>query len=114
MLLKDAVETLVNFILMMEHLPRGGAVSPPLPGATNWVDWLNTMGREMYLHHALEKLNTEYPPESDCDFLTHRALKAMVLTRLNSLYRTLTSITRCDLLPTNSGSTLIVDYGSIV
>ena len=30
----------------------------------------------MYLEHALAKLNAEYPPESDCNFLTHRALKA--------------------------------------
>ena len=50
-------------------------LSLPPPG-TNWVDWSNAMGREMYLHWALAKLNAEYPPEADCDFLTHRALKA--------------------------------------
>jgi len=50
-------------------------LSPPPPG-TNWVDWSNAMGREMYLHRVLEKLNAEYLPESDCDFLTHQAPKA--------------------------------------
>jgi hypothetical protein len=69
---EDTVETLVDFMSMTEHLSRGGAVSPPAPG-TNWVDWSNTMGREMYLHWALAKLNAKYPPESNCDFLTHRA-----------------------------------------
>jgi hypothetical protein len=39
-------------------------VSPPGPG-TNWADWSNAMGREMYLRRALEKLNLEYPPASD-------------------------------------------------
>jgi len=39
-------------------------VSPPGPG-TNWADWSNAMGREMYLRRALEKLNLEYPPTSD-------------------------------------------------
>jgi hypothetical protein len=72
---EDAVETLIDFMSMMEHLPRGGVVSPPAPG-TNWADWLNALGREMYLHRVLEKLNAEYPPESDCDFLTHRAPRA--------------------------------------
>ena len=38
-------------------------VSPPLPG-TNWADWSNAMGREMYLHRALERLNFEYPSDS--------------------------------------------------
>jgi hypothetical protein len=50
-------------------------LSPPAPG-TNWADWSNALGREMYLHRALAKLNAEYPPEADCDFLTHRALEA--------------------------------------
>jgi hypothetical protein len=39
-------------------------MSPPAPG-TNWADWLNVMGREMYLWRALERLNLEYPPVSD-------------------------------------------------
>jgi hypothetical protein len=39
-------------------------LSPPGPG-TNWADWSNAMGREMYLWRALEKLNLEYPPISD-------------------------------------------------
>jgi hypothetical protein len=39
-------------------------LSPPGLG-TNWADWSNAMGREMYLRRALEKLNLEYPPTSD-------------------------------------------------
>jgi hypothetical protein len=54
---------------------RVDSVSPPPPG-TNWADWSNAMGQEMYLHWVLAKLNAEYPPEADCNFLTHRALKA--------------------------------------
>jgi hypothetical protein len=45
----------------------------PLPPGTNWADWSNALGREMYLRRALAKLNAEYPPEADCDFLTNRA-----------------------------------------
>jgi hypothetical protein len=52
---------------------RCKAILSPLPPGTNWADWSNAMGREMYLHRALAKLNAEYPPLSDCDFLTHRA-----------------------------------------
>jgi hypothetical protein len=48
---------------MAEHLPSGGEVSPPLPG-TNWANWSNTMGREMYLRRVLDWLNFEYPPDS--------------------------------------------------
>ena len=72
---EDAVETLVDFVSMTEHLPREGVVSPLAPG-TNWADWSNAVGREMYLRRALAKLNAEYPPEADCDFLNHRAPKA--------------------------------------
>ena len=61
---EDAVETLVEYVSMAEHLPSGREVSLPGPG-TNWVDWSNAMGREMYLRRALEKLNLEYPPTSD-------------------------------------------------
>jgi hypothetical protein len=61
---EDAIETLVEYVSMVEHLPSGREVSPPGPG-TNWVDWSNAMGREMYLRRALEKLNLEYPPTSD-------------------------------------------------
>jgi hypothetical protein len=39
-------------------------VSPPRPG-TNWADWSDMMGREMYLCRALDRLNFEYPPDSD-------------------------------------------------
>jgi hypothetical protein len=61
---EDAIKVLVNYMSMVDHLPSGGEVSPPPPG-TNWADWLNTMGREMYLHRALEWLNFEYPSDSD-------------------------------------------------
>ena len=61
---EDAIEMLVEYVLMAEHLPSGREVSPPGPG-TNWADWLNAMGREMYLRRVLEKLNLEYPPVSD-------------------------------------------------
>ena len=37
-------------------------LSPPGPG-TNWADWSNTMGREMYLCRALDRLNFEYPSD---------------------------------------------------
>jgi len=33
------------------------------PG-TNWVDWSNTLGGEMYLQRALKKLNLELSSES--------------------------------------------------
>jgi hypothetical protein len=49
---------------MTEHLPSGGEVSLPAPG-TNWADWLDALGREMYLWRALAKLNLELPCESD-------------------------------------------------
>jgi len=35
-------------------------LSPPAPG-TNWADWLDALGREMYLRRALDRLNLEYP-----------------------------------------------------
>ena len=38
-------------------------LSPPRPG-TNWADWLDALGREMYLHRVLDWLNFEYPPDS--------------------------------------------------
>jgi hypothetical protein len=37
-------------------------VSLPRPG-TNWADWSDAMGREMYLRRALERLNFEYPSD---------------------------------------------------
>ena len=37
-------------------------MSPPRPG-TNWADWSDAMGREMYLRRALERLNFEYPSD---------------------------------------------------
>jgi hypothetical protein len=38
-------------------------LSPPRPG-TNWADWSDVMGREMYLRRALDRLNFEYPPDN--------------------------------------------------
>jgi hypothetical protein len=35
-------------------------LSLPLPG-TNWADWSNALGREMYLRRVLDRLNLEYP-----------------------------------------------------
>jgi hypothetical protein len=62
-MLEDTVEVLVNYVSMAEHLPSGGEVSLPLPG-TNWADWSNAMGREMYLRRVLERLNFEYPSDT--------------------------------------------------
>jgi len=58
-----AVVTWLRVVLRM-HFLSGQLLSLPGPG-TNWADWSNTMGREMYLRRALEKLNLEYPPTSD-------------------------------------------------
>ena len=64
---KDAIKMLIESVLsMMEHLPSGRevlpppSVSPPLP-STNWANWSNAMGREMYLCRVLNRLNLEYP-----------------------------------------------------
>jgi hypothetical protein len=32
---------------------------------SSWTDWSNVWGREAYLRRALEKLNLEYPCDSD-------------------------------------------------
>jgi hypothetical protein len=40
----------------------GPLLSPPRPG-TNWADWSDAMGREMYLRRALDRLNFEYPSD---------------------------------------------------
>jgi hypothetical protein len=34
-----------------------------LPG-TNWANWSNMMGREMYLRRVLDRLNLEYPSDT--------------------------------------------------
>jgi hypothetical protein len=60
---EDTVEVLVDYVSMAEHLPSGGEVSPPPPG-TNWANWSNALGREMYLRRVLERLNFEYPSDS--------------------------------------------------
>jgi hypothetical protein len=39
-------------------------VSPPAPGSS-WTNWSHVWGREAYLKRALEKLNLEYPRDSD-------------------------------------------------
>jgi hypothetical protein len=60
---EDTIEMLVKSMSSMtEHLPSGGEVSLPPPG-TNWADWSNALGREMYLRRALTKLNLELPYE---------------------------------------------------
>jgi hypothetical protein len=50
----------INFIDTMGQRTH---LSPPRPG-TNWADWSDAMGREMYLRRALDRLNFEYPPDS--------------------------------------------------
>jgi hypothetical protein len=49
---------------MTEHLPSGREVSLPAPG-NSWMDWSHAWGREAHLKRALEKLNLEYPHDSD-------------------------------------------------
>ena len=62
---KDTIETLIESVSSMtEHLPSGGEVSPP-PSGTNWADWSDVLGREMYLRRPLAKLNLELPCESE-------------------------------------------------
>jgi hypothetical protein len=56
----NTVETLVEYMSMMEHLPSGREVSPPAPG-NSWMDWSHAWGGEMRLRKVLEKLNLEYP-----------------------------------------------------
>jgi hypothetical protein len=66
--LEDAIATLVEYILMAEHLPSGREVSLPVPSPTGglaWTEWSHVWGREMALQRALEKLNLEYPADSD-------------------------------------------------
>jgi len=48
----------------MAHTEQGTRdwVSPPRPG-TNWANWSDAMGREMYLRRALDRLNFEYPSD---------------------------------------------------
>jgi hypothetical protein len=60
----DTIKMLIEYMLMAEHLPSGREVSRPVPG-TNWVNWGSTWGREIYLQKALERLNLEYPCDSD-------------------------------------------------
>jgi hypothetical protein len=60
----DAVKTLVDYVSMTEHLPRGGEVSPPMV-AGGWVEWANRWRGEMCLQKVLEKLNLEYLPDSE-------------------------------------------------
>jgi hypothetical protein len=60
----DAVETLVDYVSMMEHLPREREVSPPAV-AGGWVEWADRWRGEMRLQKALEKLSLEYPSDSN-------------------------------------------------
>ena len=66
-------ETIIHVVLKLVVISgiQGGKdvvheplLSPPRPG-TNWADWSDAMGREMYLCRALDQLNFEYPPDSD-------------------------------------------------
>jgi hypothetical protein len=60
----DAVETLIDYVSMAEHLPSGREVSP-LASGSSWTEWSHTWGGEMCLRKVLEKLNLEYPHDSD-------------------------------------------------
>jgi hypothetical protein len=60
--LEDAVKALIDYVSMAEHLPCGEEVSLPQP-STNWANWSDAMGREMYLHRVLDRLNFKYPPD---------------------------------------------------
>jgi hypothetical protein len=75
---EDAIETLVNYMSMMEHLPREGVVSLPLLAHTNWADWSNAVGWEMYLRWALEKLSELKYPLDDDDSPSAGSLRLMV------------------------------------
>jgi hypothetical protein len=59
--------TYVHLPLHSSFLTKGqipnSHLSPPRPG-TNWADWSDAMGREMYLRRVLNRLNFEYPPDS--------------------------------------------------
>jgi hypothetical protein len=44
----------------IDRSTKEGLLLPLRPG-TNWADWSDVMGREMYLHRALDRLNFEYP-----------------------------------------------------
>jgi hypothetical protein len=43
---------------------KRGSLSPPA-SSIGWTDWSYTWGGEMCLRRALEKLNLEYPCDSD-------------------------------------------------
>jgi hypothetical protein len=49
---------------MTKHLPSKREVSLLAPG-NSWTDWSYTWGGEMHLKRAVEKLNLEYPYDSD-------------------------------------------------
>jgi hypothetical protein len=55
---------LIDYVSMAEHLPSGREVSPPASGIP-WTEWSHTWGGEMHLRRVLEKLNLEYPRDSD-------------------------------------------------
>jgi hypothetical protein len=55
---------LVDYVSMADHLPSGREVSPPASGSS-WMDWSHAWGGEMRLKRALEKLNLEYPHDSN-------------------------------------------------
>jgi len=55
---------LIEYVSMAEHLPSGREVSL-LASGSSWTDWSHAWGGEMRLKRALEKLNLEYPHNSD-------------------------------------------------
>jgi hypothetical protein len=59
-----SIEMLIEYVLMIEHLPSRREVSLLALGSS-WTDWSHVWGREVYLKRALEKPNLEYPCDSD-------------------------------------------------
>jgi hypothetical protein len=48
----------------IRHVQLGGGLSPPASEPA-WTEWSHAWGGEMRLKRALEKLNLEYPRDSD-------------------------------------------------
>ena len=49
---------------MVDNVSHGGMVSPLTLG-DSWTDWSHVWGKEVHLRRVLEKLNLEYPRDSD-------------------------------------------------
>ena len=58
---RASLSTIIVSIILIFSL---WVLSPPAPGSS-WTDWSHVWGREAYLKRVLEKLNLEYPHNSD-------------------------------------------------